>query len=234
MSLVHHDTAHTAEALVPKRALPVLALLFSATAWPATGRFGNVARTVSSPNHIGRVFLGRGMVVPAIPRDFFGLTATQLATDTDGDFTPDVFDPDNDNDGLSDVAEIGTHRSDACKPDTDDDGAGDGWEVTHGFDPLDATDGDSDADGDGFSNRHESLNGTDPHRYVVKLKAGWNCISIAGVPRDNSVRAILGRQHTGPVWAWVDGAFQRVNELLPYRGHWVFVREASDVEIVLP
>ena len=312
--------------------LTLCTLFLAASAWAATGRFGNAARKVSSPNHIARVFIGRGMVVPAVPRDFFRMTETQVATDTDGDSIADVFDPDNDNDDLGDLAEIEQHGTDANRADTDTDGMPDGWELTNGFtptsnadgdgdadsddatntqeythgsdprdpdsdddqmwdgweitfslnptwagdatedpdfddlenleeytvttnprdddsdddemldgwevdqdfNPLDPTDADADADGDGYPNRYEFLNDTDPHLYLLKLTAGWNVLSIARLPRDNRVSTLLKRRNIGPVWTWTDGAYERTDELLPLRGHWVYVLEATDIEIELP
>ncbi len=76
--------------------------------------------------------------------------------DPDGDFdsdaTPNTFDPDDDGDGVNDVAEVFTHHTDAFKVDSDEDGVGDGVEIsggcTHPRNP--------DTDGDGM------LDGVDP------------------------------------------------------------------------
>lgn len=55
--------------------------------------------------------------------------------DTDSDGTPDLFDTDDDNDGLLDVDEA-TYGTDPLLADTDGDGFDDGMEVTYGSDPL--------------------------------------------------------------------------------------------------
>lgn len=49
----------------------------------------------------------------------------------------DPQDPDTDNDGLKDGAEVLTHKTDPLNPDTDDDGVSDGIEVQWWSDPLD-------------------------------------------------------------------------------------------------
>ncbi|PKN54567.1 MAG: hypothetical protein CVU56_25950 [Deltaproteobacteria bacterium HGW-Deltaproteobacteria-14] len=78
--------------------------------------------------------------------------------DFDGDHVPDCADPDDDNDGLSDVNE-GIQGTDPRDPDSDDDGLLDGQEVNnYGTDPLTP-----DSDGDGLDDGPEVKNyGTDP------------------------------------------------------------------------
>src|SRR5262249_22969412 len=49
----------------------------------------------------------------------------------------DPFDPDSDDDGLSDGAEVNTHGTNPLLADTDGDGFGDGVEAAAGTDPLD-------------------------------------------------------------------------------------------------
>lgn len=78
--------------------------------------------------------------------------------DSDGDGLPDIVetntgiylnpldtgsdpnDPDSDNDGLSDGAEVLVHRTNPNDPDSDGDGYSDGYEVNFGFDPNDSGD----------------------------------------------------------------------------------------------
>ncbi|GAB3255602.1 hypothetical protein [Nocardioides dilutus] len=95
--------------------------------------------------------------------------------DSDGDGLSDVEegslgtdpnDPDSDDDGLSDGAEVNTHHTDPLDPDTDDGGVTDGAEVDNGTDPLNGADdlpANADSDDDGLTNTQEGSFGTDPH-----------------------------------------------------------------------
>ncbi len=60
--------------------------------------------------------------------------------DTDGDTVPDVFDVDNDGDGLSDADELNKYHTDANKADSDDDGVADYVEIAIGTNASDAAD----------------------------------------------------------------------------------------------
>ncbi|QYJ78035.1 tandem-95 repeat protein [Shewanella acanthi] len=64
-------------------------------------------------------------------------TAALDSIDTDGDGVPDVIDPDDDNDGLSDTDEV-TYGTNPLLTDTDGDGISDGDEIANGSDPLNA------------------------------------------------------------------------------------------------
>ena len=116
-----------------------------------------------------------------------------IKLDTDGDGQPDVTDPDDDNDGVSDEDEA-KNGTDPKNPDTDGDGLNDGDEITRGTDPNKAdTDGDgvndgdevtgdknkdwdgdgkgdptdptkADSDGDGLNDGDEITRGTDPNK----------------------------------------------------------------------
>jgi uncharacterized repeat protein (TIGR01451 family) len=92
--------------------------------------------------------------------DAFPLDASEWV-DPDGDGVGSNADPDDDDDGLSDVQEqlIGTDPSDA---DSDGDGLLDGFEVANGFDPLQPGEQSADPDGDGLDNLAEQTAGTDP------------------------------------------------------------------------
>ena len=50
-------------------------------------------------------------------------------TDTDGDGVPDVEDSDDDNDGLTDIYEKNTSKTNPSRPDSDGDGTPDGEEL---------------------------------------------------------------------------------------------------------
>ena len=64
-------------------------------------------------------------------------TATACPTSTRATEGTDPNDPDTDDDGLTDGAEVDTHGTDPLDPDTDDGGVNDGAEVGNGTDPLD-------------------------------------------------------------------------------------------------
>ncbi len=81
-------------------------------------------------------------------------------TDSDGDLVPDVLDKfpsdpdewsDNDDDGIGDNQD----------PDDDNDGMTDVWEIAYGLDPL-SDDSELDADGDGLTNLDEFLADSNP------------------------------------------------------------------------
>jgi len=95
---------------------------------------------------------------------------------------------------------------------------------------------DADDDGDGFSNRAEFLRGTDGSRYLLVLHPGWNNISVARVPDDNSVENVL-RPATGvlsgPVWEWTGQCYEPAMEICPLRGYWVYCTADADVAVEL-
>ena len=117
--------------------------------------------------------------------------------------------------------------------DQDSDDIHDPWEFDH-FGDISQNPHD-DFDGDGFSNLQEFQNETDPTNYAMSLKNGWNLISIARVPEDNSVSSIFSGISISPtVWTWNDGRFVVAEKLEPFRGHWVYLAgEDTDVPIVI-
>jgi hypothetical protein len=90
-----------------------------------------------------------------------GLTDAREDLDLDGivdSGETDPFDPDSDDDSLSDGKEIDLYGTDPLDSDSDDDGLADGIEVgVFGTDPTKA-----DTDGDGVSDGDEVADGTDP------------------------------------------------------------------------
>lgn len=82
--------------------------------------------------------------------------ASQDQSDHDRDGRGDACDPDDDDDGLSDVDEQ-AHGTDPLRADSDRDGLGDGDEVARGTDPTKA-----DSDDDGLGDAAELAVGTDP------------------------------------------------------------------------
>jgi hypothetical protein len=91
--------------------------------------------------------------------------------DTDGDGLSDAeeavrgtdpLDPDTDNDGLSDGAEVSTHGTNPVQADTDGDGIADGEEVEAGADGFVTNPLQADTDGDGITDGEEVAQGSDP------------------------------------------------------------------------
>ncbi len=74
---------------------------------------------------------------------------------------------DTDRDGIDDHTEVAVHGTDPTLPDSDGDGTADPTELTLGTDPL-LEDSDRDNDGDGWSNRQETLDGSDPEDFASK------------------------------------------------------------------
>ena len=117
---------------------------------------GNLPFPLTSPEVAG---------VPPLP----GLGAITFSFDPDSDddgltdgeevaLGTDPFDPDTDDDGLSDGQEVEVYGTDPLDPDTDDDGLNDGDEIAAGTDPFNP-----DTDGDGLSDGDEvHVYGTDP------------------------------------------------------------------------
>lgn len=107
--------------------------------------------------------------------------ALDIDLDTDKDRTGNRVDPDDDNDGLTDVKEI-EQGTDPLKSDTDADGLSDGEENTAGTNPLKI-----DTDGDGLSDKDEKTRGTNPLKSDTdgdglddgtEIKAGTNPTKI--------------------------------------------------------
>ena len=116
--------------------------------------------------------------------------------------------------------------------DTNGNGIDDAWE-TFWFGHTDVV-ADTDDDGDGWSNWQEYDRGTDPTRYVLRLEEGWNLVSLARVPRANSVTDIFGNHHVGLVYVWNEDHYNVATELKPLRGYWVYVPTPVEIDILLP
>lgn len=121
------------------------------------------------------------------PADTTTFTVVPDPNDPDGDGLPtgqegplgtNPNDPDTDDDGLSDGAEVNTHDTDPLNPDTDGDGLLDGAEVnTHGTDPLDP-----DTDNDGLTDGQEVKGVKIKERFEVCGKKVRTSITVTTNP----------------------------------------------------
>ncbi len=90
-----------------------------------------------------------------------------------------------------------------------------------------------DKDGDGLTDQQELDRGRDPTQYDITLTSGWNLLSVARIPDNNTIGNMLGNTISGVVWVWDATKFVTTDELLPSRGHWVFSGSDSSVPVDL-
>jgi len=132
--------------------------------WKALPAFGTVIPfgLPSSLNHgdRGRVYFQfrspAGVGSRPYPRDI----TIDFNGDHDGSGGSNRFDPDDDNDGISDIDELFVHGTDPFSVDTDGDGYSDQLELAEGSDPNDFSSV-LDRDADGYSDTLETLHGAD-------------------------------------------------------------------------
>jgi gliding motility-associated-like protein len=136
--------------------------------------------------------------------------------DSDGDGIPNLTDPDDDNDGVTDTQEL-TDGTDPLKADTDGDGVNDGTEKTGATDPTDscafiltsqtlapsAAWNTADCDADGVTNAQELTDGTDP----LKVDTDGDGVTDSKEKTDatdakDSCKFILVSQTLAPSAAW--------------------------------
>ncbi|MFO7870876.1 MAG: OmpA family protein [Kiritimatiellia bacterium] len=153
------------------------------------------------------------------------LVAEQGPVDSDGDGLPDdverrmgtdPFDPDTDDDGLSDGDEVHIYMTDPLNPDSDWDGLTDGEEVLDfGTDPLKR-----DTDDGGVADGHEVLDdGTDPldpsddldlHELYIQFDYNKSVIKPKFYPQLNVIAKVLRRSRDST--AVVEGHADRRKE----------------------
>lgn len=150
-----------------------------------------------------------------------GIQSSFLNSDSDGDGNSNILEFDNDNDGLADTDELFTYLTDHNNPDSDDDTIRDRYEVENNLDPF-TDDRNGDKDGDGFSNQQEFERGTNSSNYKIVLIKGWNLVSIAGMPTDNTISGIFENKIRSRVWYWDEDRFRSANELQQFRAYWVY------------
>ncbi len=216
--------------------------------------FNSLSGYTSSVNHQSYISIYSGFNAQPSKLILFNTKTSHLTPDADGDTIPDIYEIDNDNDGLTDQDELFTHMTlhnnpdsdgdellDGAEvnttktlphiPDTDMDEMPDGWEVVHLLNPL-VDDASIDADGDGFSNIKEFINGTNPNIYSLTLEAGWNLVSLARIPDDSSVTNIFKDDITGSAWYWDNNQFQKATNIDPLKGYWVYSKSLQDILFV--
>ncbi len=70
--------------------------------------------------------------------------------------------------------------------------------------------------------------------FSIKLKAGWNMVSIPVIPDNNSVQSIFGSiptLDTMPVVTWESPSFVKVEEVEPKIGYWVFTPSDTTITV---
>ena len=129
---------------------------------------------------------------------------------------------------------LGFYTDATIAPDTDADGINDSWEIFY-FQDITAMPG-HDSDGDGSSNLQEFTNGSDPTRYEINLSQGWNLVSFARLPNNNTVANIFAEiPISNSIWMWDEGRFNVCSDLNSQRGYWVYLDEEwATVKIQIP
>jgi hypothetical protein len=96
----------------------------------------------------------------------------------------------------------------------------------------------ADSDGDGVTDADEVTAGTDPELYALTMRPGWNLVSIARRPADNTLVGIFGAhagEVEGPAWIWRDGEYLPKDRLEPDLGHWIlWSGPQRQIQITLP
>lgn len=134
---------------------------------------GNVVVPGVSSTVVSATFQSHIVLLP-----FGGSMPNVQNCDSDADANPDIYEIDNDNDGLTDRDELFALGTDHNNPDTDDDALPDAYEVSHGLNPV-LADADTDADDDGLSNAEEFEAGTMPNRPTAIITHGWNLLGTS-------------------------------------------------------
>ena len=166
---------------------------------------------------------------------FGGSLPNAKDSDADTDGNPDIYEIDNDDDGLTDRDELFALGTDHNKADTDDDTLPDDYEVLHGLNPV-LDDAETDADDDGLTNAEEFAEGTLPTRPTAIVRYGWNLLATSW----NAPEGLGYAQQTAPavllsVSRHADGediAVVAEEPLVPTVGYWAFA--AGDALVDFP
>jgi hypothetical protein len=63
--------------------------------------------------------------------------------------------------------------------------------------------------------------------FDLRLKPGWNLISVPLLPVDNNPAAVLRNPRPGPVWSWQQGRFAAAEMMEPLQGYWVYCGDSE-------
>lgn len=66
------------------------------------------------------------------------------------------------------------------------------------------------------------------HAFTLRLRLGWNLISIPLQPLDPASQRVLPDTACGPLWRWEEGGYEPASRVLPMHGYWVFSRGAAE------
>ena len=92
----------------------------------------------------------------------------------------------------------------------------------------------ADPDSDGLSTAEELVMGSDPSVPTLVLQAGWNLVSVPGLPAgEQTLAAQLGAEFSGVVWGWEGDHYTAVVDepLEPGRGYLIMVREPTVIDL---
>jgi subtilase family serine protease len=84
------------------------------------------------------------------------------------------------------------------------------------------------------NNMAQKIFATASKSFVLRLKTGWNMVSLPLVPLNSSVYSVFGNistLNTKPVVKWFSPSFISVTELEPKIGYWVFTTSVKNITV---